>query len=99
MTQNSHPQYRVTVEKNVPSPTRDGVNLMADVYRPEADGRFPVLLSRLPYDKNSRPRPGDIDYFVERGYVVVFQDTRGRFASQVEEYYPPCWEIQDWRSG
>jgi hypothetical protein len=95
MAHSSHPQYRVLVEKDVPMQTRDGVTLRADVYRPHADGRFPVLLSRLPYDKNSRPRPGDIDYFVERGYVVIMQDTRGRFASEGEEYYPLIWEIPD----
>jgi hypothetical protein len=91
----SRPQYRVLVEKNVPAETRDGVTLRADVYHPEATGRFPVLLSRLPYAKDLRPRPGDIDYFVERGYVVVMQDTRGRFASDGEEYYPLIWEMQD----
>lgn len=95
MTPSSRPQYRVIVEKDVPSPARDGVVLKADVYRPDANGPFPVLLSRLPYDKNGRRRPGDIDYFVERGYVVVNQDTRGRFASEGEAYYPPFWEIQD----
>ena len=26
--------------------TRDGVTLYADVYRPDADGRFPVLVVR-----------------------------------------------------
>ena len=88
MVQSSQPQYRVVVEKDVPAQTRDGVTLYADVYRPEADGRFPVLLSRVPYNKNLRQRPGDIDYFVERGYVVIFQDTRGIYASEGEEYYP-----------
>jgi putative CocE/NonD family hydrolase len=95
MVESSRPQYRVVVEKDVPARTRDGVTLYADVYRPEADGRFPVLLSRLPYDKNLRQRPGDIDYFVERGYVVIMQDTRGRFASEGDEYYPLIWEMQD----
>src|SRR2546425_11140940 len=95
MPQASRPQYRVLVEKDVPMTTRDGVTLRADVYRPDATGRFPVLLSRLPYDKNLRTRPGDIDYFVERGYVVIMQDTRGRFASEGEEYYPLIWEGQD----
>lgn len=95
MSQGSRPQYRVLVEKDVPMTTRDGVTLRADVYRPDASGRFPVLLSRLPYDKNLRPRPGDIDWFVERGYVVIMQDTRGRFASEGEEYYPLIWEAQD----
>src|SRR5216684_7979635 len=95
MPQASHPQYRVLTEKNVPMTTRDGVVLRADIYRPDATGRFPVLLSRLPYSKNLRPRPGDIDCFVERGYVVIFQDTRGRFASEGEEFYPLIWEAQD----
>jgi putative CocE/NonD family hydrolase len=53
------------------------------------------LLSRLPYDKNARQRPGDIDYFVARGYGVIMQDTRGRFAADGEEYYPLIWEGQD----
>src|SRR6516164_4977068 len=87
MPQGSAPQYRVIVEKDVAMTTRDGVTLRADVYRPDAPGRFPVLLSRLPYNKELRPRPGDIDYFVERGYGVIMQDTRGRFASEGEEYY------------
>ena len=95
MAAGSRSQYRVLVEKDVPCRTRDGVTLYSDVYRPDAAGRFPVLLSRLPYNKASRPRPGDIDYFVERGYVVIMQDTRGRFASEGEEYYPPMWEMQD----
>lgn len=95
MAEQSRPQYRVLVEKDVPSKTRDGLTLRADVYRPDGDGRFPVLLSRLPYDKNLRARPGDIDYFVERGYVVIMQDVRGRFASDGDEYYPLIWEGVD----
>jgi predicted acyl esterase len=46
---------RALIDKDVPMTTRDGVTLRADVYRPDAPGRFPVLLSRLPYDKNLRP--------------------------------------------
>lgn len=95
MATGSQPQYRVIVDKDVPMQTRDGVTLRADVYRPDAPGRFPVLLSRLPYNKNLRPRPGDIDYFVERGYGVIMQDTRGRFSSEGEEYYALIWEAQD----
>jgi uncharacterized protein len=83
------------IEKDVAMRTRDGVTLRADVYRPDSSGRFPVLLSRLPYDKNGRRRPGDIDPFVEHGYVVIIQDTRGRFASDGDEYYPLVWEARD----
>ncbi len=95
MTRTSPPAYKVVVTKNVPARMRDGVVLHADVYRPDARERFPVLLMRLPYDKNLRQRPGDIDYFVERGYVVVVQDTRGRFASEGQEYYALVHEIDD----
>ena len=58
MPQANLQQYRVLVEKDVPMTTHDGVILHADVYRPDAPGRFPVLLSRLPYDKNLRPDQG-----------------------------------------
>ncbi|HEX2439297.1 MAG TPA: CocE/NonD family hydrolase [Methylomirabilota bacterium] len=83
------------IHKDVPMKTRDGVTLRADVYRPDGPGRHPVLLSRLPYDKNGRRRPGDIDVFVEHGYVVIMQDTRGRFASDGESYVPLAPEAND----
>ena len=44
-------QYEVTIEYNVPAKMRDGVILRADIYRPKADGKFPVLLERTPYNK------------------------------------------------
>ena len=83
------------IDKDVPMTTRDGVTLRADVYRPDAPGRHPVLLSRLPYDKNGRRRPGDIDVFVEHGYVTIIQDTRGRFASDGDAYVPLAYEAND----
>ena len=83
------------VERDVPMTTRDGVALRADVYRPEGAGRHPVLLSRLPYEKSLRRRPGDIDVFVEHGYVVIMQDTRGRFASDGDSYVPLGPEAND----
>lgn len=73
----------VEIEFNVPVPMRDGTLLRADVYRPARPGSWPVLLHRTPYDKR---RPGgafplDTLLAVSRGYIVVHQDTRGRFAS------------------
>ncbi|WP_310521916.1 CocE/NonD family hydrolase [Agromyces aerolatus] len=43
---------RIIVDHDVPVPMRDGVILAADVYRPDAPGPHPVLLSRLPYGKH-----------------------------------------------
>src|SRR5258708_163954 len=76
--------YEVVVAWNVAAKMRDGVTLRADIYRPKAEGKFPVLLVRTPYDKTNE------GYFgmkgAARGYVVVEQDVRGRFASEGEWY-------------
>jgi putative CocE/NonD family hydrolase len=76
---------QVVVEKNVIITVRDGTKLAADVYHPSPDGtasvgRFPTLLTRTPYDKNGVDRDGR--YYAERGYNVVANDVRGRYASE-----------------
>jgi uncharacterized protein len=75
------PRYKVVVEKNVAMRTRDGVALNADVYRPDAPGKFPVLVVRTPYDKSQELALNEKDFFPPRGYAMVVQDTRGRFSS------------------
>jgi uncharacterized protein len=76
----------ILVEKNIMVPMRDGVELATDVYRPVEEGQFPVLLARLPYNKEplAQVAQSAIDAFraVQQRYVVVFQDCRGRFASE-----------------
>lgn len=71
----------VRIEKNVPAPMRDGVILRADVYRPAMPGRLPVLLQRTPYSKNDRDSARRFSALAARGFVVVVQDTRGRYTS------------------
>jgi putative CocE/NonD family hydrolase len=93
-TSGSAATHRVIVEKDVPMRTRDGVTLYADVYRPDADGRFPVLVVRTPYDKNADMALTEKDYFPSRGYVVVAQDTRGRYHSE-GDFYPFIHEAND----
>ena len=39
-----------------------------------------MLLTRTPYDKSGSA--GEGNYYAERGYVVVANDTRGRYASE-----------------
>ena len=92
--QPSPASYRVVVDRDVAMQTRDGVTLYADVYRPDADGRFPVLVVRTPYDKSVDMALTEKDYFPSRGYVVVVQDTRGRFRSE-GEFYPFIHEGRD----
>ena len=85
-------RYEVTIERWVPVKMRDGVTLSADICRPKVDGKYPVLLIRTPYD-----RTGEINFCVKaaaRGYVVVEQDVRGRYASE-GDWYPFKYESQD----
>jgi putative CocE/NonD family hydrolase len=75
--------HQITVDYDVPAKMRDGTILRANVYRPNGDGQWPVLLTRLPYGKDF-PLGGavlDPTQVARRGYVVIVQDTRGRFAS------------------
>ncbi len=74
--------YEVRVERNMAAKMRDGVTLRADIYRPRADGKFPVLLTRTPYDKTNSMGFGM--RAAARGYVVIAQDVRGRFESEGE---------------
>ena len=68
-------------QKNVMIPMRDGVRLATDIYLP-ADGRgkYPAILSRTPYGKDSQARAAAA--FTSHGYAVVQQDVRGRFGSE-----------------
>ncbi len=43
--------YKITWDRDVMIPMRDGVKLCGDVYRPGADGRFPALLAIAPHNK------------------------------------------------
>jgi uncharacterized protein len=73
------------VERDVPVAMRDGVILRADVLRPAGHGPFPVLVYRTPYGKRwSQKGYTTFGRAVERGYAVVIQDVRGRFASSGE---------------
>jgi uncharacterized protein len=90
----SQPQYGIVVEPNRPAQMRHGVTLYADVHRPDAAGAFPVILMRVPYDKTAATPLNYVNYFVPRGYVVVIQDTRGRYTSE-GEYYPLIHEAVD----
>ncbi len=50
----SQPEYDVIVDRDVMVPMRDGTRLAIDVYRPDAPGTFPVLLTQSPYGKDTQ---------------------------------------------
>ena len=65
---------------NVETPMRDGVILRGDLYRPQEQGKYPLLLWRSIFRKNTLARAFQQyvpSYFVQCGYVVFIQDVRG----------------------
>lgn len=76
--------FEVTIEHGVSTKMRDGIVLRADIYRPKAEGKYPVLLQRTPYNKS-----GGVSFGVRaasRGFVTIIQDVRGRYSSEGEWY-------------
>ena len=95
----SHQQYGVVCLQDVMVRARDGVGLATDIYLPAgngraAEGKYPILLERTPYDKRSAANVTNGKYFARRGYVCAIQDVRGRFKSE-GEWYPFAGEAPD----
>src|SRR5262245_26067088 len=72
-------------------PMRDGVRLFTTVFAPKDQSqRYPVLLHRSPY--SVQPYGADAYWsdigpspqFATDGYIVVYQDVRGRWMSEGE---------------
>ena len=75
---------------------RDGIMLSTDVYFPQTQSAtsFPVIIERTPYDKSALSRSEKTvsgqqitrqemaKYFNEYGFIVVYQDCRGRYESE-----------------
>jgi uncharacterized protein len=91
-------RYNVRWVKNVMIPMRDGKRLAADLFLPDAEGKFPAVLEYIPYRKDDRTAPGHSihHYFAQRGIAGVRLDIRGTGASEghVVDEYPPL-EHQD----
>ncbi len=72
-------EFGVEIQRDVPVTMRDGVVLRADIHRPDQGGPYPVLVLRTPYSKTR-----NVSHYVKAGYIVVYQDARGRYASDGE---------------
>jgi uncharacterized protein len=70
------------------APMRDGVKLATEVYLPAAPGRYPVLLTRSPYNYSFTGGAGSncnnpqYMQFAAAGYAALNQDVRGTYRSQ-----------------
>lgn len=86
----SEPQFRRRRENNVPVAMRDGTRLLADVHRPDGQGRFPALLAASPYPRQMQDfgapagfiEAGVTDFWVPRGYAHVIANVRGTCGSE-----------------
>lgn len=86
----SEPQYGTHTDINIAIRMRDGTTLLADVHRPDAEGRFPALLAASPYPRQMQDlgapagfiEAGRTDFWVARGYVHVIANLRGTSGSE-----------------
>jgi putative CocE/NonD family hydrolase len=81
----------IRLDINVSARMRDGINLYADVYRPDDTVRHPAILVRSPYNKSETTSNVLSGYmspykFVRAGYAVVIQDLRGTGYSEGQFY-------------
>jgi putative CocE/NonD family hydrolase len=70
-------------------PMRDGVKLFTSVYVPkDASQKYPILLNRTPYSVGPygadayKMSIGPSPLFQKEGYIIVYQDVRGRWMSE-----------------
>ncbi|QBE66924.1 CocE/NonD family hydrolase [Pseudoduganella lutea] len=81
------------VKRVVMIPMRDGVKLYTVIVVPKSARRAPMLLTRTPYNAAGRAQrnrspamlatlPQGDETFVQAGYIRVFQDVRGKYASE-----------------
>jgi putative CocE/NonD family hydrolase len=91
----AHAIATFVVERNVEVPMRDGVKLRADLLRPAGQGPLATLVYRTPYDKEEEQRTyTTFARALERGYALVVQDVRGRYASE-GDFHPYEQEASD----
>ncbi len=78
-------QPPVKAELGVKQRMRDGVRLSADVFRPDTQGRFPVILTRTPYrtvEGFQDLQNDEARFFAQHGYAYIIQDCRGKNDSE-----------------
>jgi len=73
--------YEVTVQNGVAMERGTAWTLNADIYRPKAEGKFPVIMMRTPYDKSVGWSASPASRSTH-GYIVIIQDVRGRYTSE-----------------
>ncbi|MFD5160855.1 CocE/NonD family hydrolase [Streptomyces hawaiiensis] len=86
-------RYDYRVERNLPTPARDGAILMTDHYAPVTDRPKGTVLVRSPYGRGF-PDNLEARMYAGHGYHVVLQSCRGTFGS-TGDFYPMANEADD----
>lgn len=94
------PQSDVIQQLGLVVPMRDGIRLAADLYLPAPGRRYSTILIRTPYNRKSGAL-GTYQFFTQRGYAVLMEDVRGRYASQgvfgpTEQEGPDSSDTMNW---
>src|ERR1700752_5528514 len=71
----------IKIEFDVKVPTRDGIDLATDIYRPPEGGPFPAILMRSPYSNKNPALIYLARNIAANGFTTLDQNIRGRFAS------------------
>ncbi len=82
-----------TIARGIRIPTRDGIELVADLYRPR-DNAIGTLLVRGPYGRSLALALLQVRIFAARGYNVLFVSSRGTFGSG-GRFDPMMSEVDD----
>src|SRR3954470_1249017 len=88
--------YEIQIDYDVTIRMRDGTQLSADIYRPQGDGKWPVLVSRDAYDQSNFYKKEQATFFSRHGYVYINSSVRGRYLSQGDfsPMHPDAWNEQ-----
>ncbi|WP_229213761.1 CocE/NonD family hydrolase [Dyadobacter psychrotolerans] len=89
-------EHYTKIERQIPM--RDGIKLFTSIYIPKdiSSKKYPVILNRTPYsvapygENLYKTVIGPSMHFARDGYIVVYQDVRGKYMSEGEfEAYRP----------
>jgi hypothetical protein len=90
--QTSKRHYEIIHEPSINVPVRAGFSINCDLFRPDSDEKFPVILCFFPFDMEQQFKPmrpkainaesvsvegGDYNFYVRRGYAQAFLNVRG----------------------
>jgi predicted acyl esterase len=85
----TRPAEGIRFERDVEVPLRDGAKLRVNVFRPDREGRFPVVMCAHPYGKDVLPKRSPFGYLPLKRYRFIRQPDPVTFSAYT------TWEAPD----